>query len=64
MHSSPMTKHLLNIIIFGLVSLEIMTHQIAIFGGRHLSSAVLAILYQVLHSFYRVFWVMRQGRKI
>ena len=27
-----MTKHLLNIIIFGLVSLEIMTPQIAIFG--------------------------------
>ena len=64
MQSSPMTKHLLNIIIFGPVSLEIMTHQIAIFGGSHLSSAVLAILYQVLHSFYRVFWVMRQGRKI
>ena len=33
MQSSPMTRHLLNIIIFGLVSLEIMTHQIAIFGG-------------------------------
>ena len=27
-----MTKHLLNIIIFGPVSLEIMTPQIAIFG--------------------------------
>ena len=32
MQSSPMPRHLLNIIIFGLVSLEIMTHQIAIFG--------------------------------
>ena len=51
MQSSPMPRHLLNIIIFGLVSLEIMTHQIAILGGRHLSSAVLAIMYQVLHSF-------------
>ena len=27
-----MARHLLNIIIFGLVSLEIMTPQIAIFG--------------------------------
>ena len=26
--------------------------------------AVLAFLYQVLHSFYRVFWVMRLGQKI
>ena len=64
MQSLPMTKHLLNIIIFGLVILEIMTHQIAIIVGRHLISAVLAILCQVRHSFYRVSWVMRQGRKI
>ena len=34
------------------------------FWGNHLSWAVLAILNQVLHSFYRVFWVMWQGRKI
>ena len=32
MQSSPMTRHLLNIITFGPVSLEIMTPQIAIFG--------------------------------
>ena len=61
MQSSPITKHLSNIIIFGSVSPEITRPQIAIFGGSHLSWAVLAILYQVLHSFYRVFWVMRQG---
>ena len=31
MYTSPMTKHLLNIIIFSFVNLEIMTPQIAIF---------------------------------
>ena len=64
MQTSPMTKHLLNINIFGPVSPDIMRPQLAIFGGSHLSWAVLAILYQNLHSFYWVFWVMRQGRKI
>ena len=61
MQSSPMTKHLSNIIIFGPVSPEIMRPEFAIFGGSHLSWAVLAILYKVLHSFYRFLWVMRQG---
>ena len=34
------------------------------FWGNHLSWAVLDILYQVLHIFYRVFLVMRQRQKI
>ena len=64
MHSSPTTSHISNFSIFGPVGPEIIRPQHAIFGGSHLSRAVLAILYQVLHSFYGVFWVMRQGRKI
>ena len=61
MQSSPMTSHLSNFSIFGPVSPEIMRPTLAIFGGSHLIRAILSILYQVLHSFYRVFWVMRQG---
>ena len=61
MQSSPMTSHISNFSIFGPVSPEILRPQHAIFGGSHLSRVVLAILYEVLHSFYRVFWVMKQG---
>ena len=32
--------------------------------GEDLIRAVSAILYQVVHSFYRVFWVIRLGQKI
>ena len=34
------------------------------FWGEDLIRTVSAILYQVLHIFYRVFWVMRLGQKI
>ena len=54
----------INLQYFCSVSPEIMWRQARHFGGGHIIRAVLAILYQVLHSFYRVFWVMRQGRKI
>ena len=43
---------------------EIMVPQARHFGGENSIQAVLAILYQVLHSLYKVFWVMRLGRKI
>ena len=46
------------------VPAEIMRLQAHHFWGEDLIQAVLAILYQVLHSFYRVFWVMRLGQKI
>ena len=32
--------------------------------GEDLIRALLAILYEVAHSFYRFFWVMRLGQKI
>ena len=50
--------------IFCVASPEIMRPQERHFWGGDLFQAVFAILYQVLHCFYRVFWVMRQGRKI
>ena len=59
-----MTTHKSNFSIFCLVSPEIMRHQAKTNWGGHLIRAVLAILYQVLHIFYRVFWDIRQGRKI
>ena len=37
MQFSPMTRHLLNIIIFGPISLEIITPQFTIFWGNHFS---------------------------
>ena len=46
------------------VSPEIMRPQEGHFWGGDLIRAVLAILYQVVHSFNRVFWVMILGRKI
>ena len=59
-----MTSYQSNFSIFGPVNIEIMRRQAHYFWGGHLIRAVLAILYQVLHSFYRFFWVMIQGRKI
>ena len=34
------------------------------FWGEDLIWAISAILYQIVHSFYRVFWLMRLGQKI
>ena len=56
-----MNTHQSNFSIFGPVSPEIMRSQARHFWRGHLIRAVLAILCQVLHSFYRVVWVMRQG---
>ena len=59
-----MTAYQSNLGIYFPVSPEIMRPQACPFWGKDLIQAVLAILYQVLHSFYRVFWVMRLGQKI
>ena len=59
-----MTTHQSNLSIFSPVSPEIMRPQARPFWGEELIQSVLAMLYQVLHIFYRVFWVMRLGQKI
>ena len=63
MQSSPTTSHISNFSIFGPVSPEIIRPHHAIFGGSHLSRAVLVILYQVLHSFYRVSGLCDRDKK-
>ena len=59
-----MTTHQSNYSIFCPVSHEIIRPQERQFWGGDLIQALFAILYQVLHSLYRVFWVMRLGQKI
>ena len=59
-----MTTHQSNFSFFGPVGPEIMRPQLRKFWGEDLIRAVSAILYQVVHIFYQVFWVMRLGQKI
>ena len=59
-----MTTHKSNFSDFFTVSPYIMRPKARHFWGEDLIRSGLAILYQVLHSFYRVFWVMRLGQKI
>ena len=59
-----MNTHQTNFSIYCLSSPEITRPQARQFGGEDLIRAVSDILYQVVHSFYRVFWVMRLGQKI
>ena len=64
MYFTSMTIHQLNFSISCPVSHEIIRPQARQFWGEDLIQAVSAILYQVVHSFYRVFWDMRLGQKI
>ena len=54
-----MTTHQSNYNIFCIVGTDIMSPQAHQYWGADLIRAVLAILYQVLHIFYGVFWVTR-----
>ena len=59
-----MTTNQSNFSIFCPVIPEIMSPQARQFWGEDLIRAVSAHVYQVVHSFYRVFWVMRLGQNI
>ena len=58
-----MTTHQLNFSVFFLVSPDLMRPQARQFWGEDLIRAVSAIFYEVVHSLYRVFWVMRLVKK-